>query len=108
MGDLVGRGILLPRVTEVRPLPAYNLLLTFDNGEHREFDTRTLRNSYLYRDITRLFTMVRVSHGTVEWPGGLDVCPDMLYRESVYISERDIMLEFMKDDAAYLQAIWGR
>lgn len=62
----------------------YRLILEFANGECKEFDV----SPYLDKGIfTRLrdnsyFRQVRVSMGTVQWPGGQDFCPDTLFENS--------------------------
>jgi hypothetical protein len=73
-----------PYVLELTPLPDYRLLLRFDNGEARLFDT----SPYLDRGVfvrlrnPSVFKLARVVAGSVEWPGGLDLSHDTLYLES--------------------------
>ena len=77
------------RVREVRPLRDFGLLLTFDNGELRRFDVRPYLDRGIFvalRDPS-LFDAVRVSFDTVEWPNGADLCPEVLYEESVAVKE---------------------
>ena len=78
-----------PRVQAVSPLDNYVLLLQFTNGERRSMDVRP----YLaYPVFARLsdagfFAMVRADHGTVSWPGGIDLDPDSVYLESVPLGQ---------------------
>ena len=74
-----------PRVTAVMALEDHNLLLHFTNGEKRRMDV----SPYLvYSVFERLrepafFALVQSDHGTVSWPGGIDLDPDSVYLESV-------------------------
>ena len=47
--------------TTVKPLENYRLLITFDNNE------------------------VKINPLTIEWAGGIDICPDELYYNSMPI-----------------------
>lgn len=74
-----------PRVTTVTPLDPPALLLGFNNGEQRRMDL----SPYLaYAVFERLrepafFALAQADHGTVSWPGGIDLDPDSAYLESV-------------------------
>ena len=70
---------------EVKPLEHHKLLITFDNNERRVFDvTPYLDDKYFapLKDLT-VFNSVRVNPISVEWVGGIDMCPDELYFNSV-------------------------
>jgi len=73
-----------PRVTAVTPAEGQALLLHFSNGEQRRMDV----SPYLaYPVFERLrepgfFALVQADHGTVGWPGGIDLDPDSVYLES--------------------------
>jgi hypothetical protein len=76
---------LNPRVKEVKPLPDYKLLLTFDNSEVKVYDlSQSLRNG-VFKELEdiNLFNSVKATHGTVQWMHGQDICPDTLYLDSV-------------------------
>lgn len=70
----------LLRIQSVRPLGDYRLEIGLTDG------TKVMRDFSRFVEsargvLTRLrdrkfFARARVSHGTVEWPGGLDICPD--------------------------------
>jgi hypothetical protein len=74
------------KVVEVRPLPGYRLFITFADGTRGEVDVsksifgpmpgvfEQLRNS-------ARFAQVGIDHGTVVWPGELDLAPDAMYDE---------------------------
>jgi hypothetical protein len=74
-----------PRVLNVVAEPGYTLRLTFTNGEAKVFDVTPLLDKGVFRELKdpSLFQSVRPWHGTVQWSGGQDLCPDTLYEESV-------------------------
>lgn len=78
-----------PRVTSAIPLKDHALLLQFNNGEQRHMDV----SPYLaYPVFERLrepgyFALVQADHGTVSWPGGIDIDPDSVYLESVPVAK---------------------
>ena len=89
--DLIyGKEKLLPRVTQAERKEMFNILLTFDNGEQRVFDATPLLPIPAYDEIFRDFSAFRVSFGTLIWPGGVDISPEMLYLESVPIDEYEL------------------
>lgn len=77
-----------PRVISVEVHLGFRLVMTFTNGEVRQFDA----SPYLtYPAFERLreesyFALARQDHGTVAWPDGTDFSPDTLYLESRLIS----------------------
>ena len=69
----------------VKPLDGYRLMLTFDNGEIREFDVEPYLNDTFFaplRDAT-VFYSVKINPVSIEWDGGIDICPDELYYNSI-------------------------
>jgi hypothetical protein len=72
-------------ITAVRPLPNRQLELTFENGLLAIVEMDRLLKSYtgvftpLLED--NYFQQVKVDTelGTIVWPNGADVCPDVLY-----------------------------
>ena len=63
----------------------HKLLLSFENGETRRFDMSPYldRRPWVKLKESGLFAQARVAHGTVVWPGGIDIAPEPLYRDSV-------------------------
>ncbi len=75
---------MYPSLTEVKCLPKYKLLLTFENNEKRVFDVKPYMKQGLFKDLRdeKIFKAVKISFDTIEWPNRLDICPEMLYEES--------------------------
>jgi hypothetical protein len=74
---------------DVKPLPQYRILLTFDNKERRIFDITPYLSDCFFAPLRNpaIFQSVKVNPLTVEWAGGIDICPDELYYNSVPIEE---------------------
>ena len=71
-------------VTEVRPLGGHWLRLKFEDGVEGNVDIdRIVRFTGVFEPYRgeREFAQVRVNpeSGTIEWPNGADLCPDVLY-----------------------------
>ena len=71
----------------VKPLEKYKLLITFDNNEQRIFDLEPYLNDSFFAPLRNplIFNSVKVNHISVEWPGGIDMCPDELYYNSILV-----------------------
>ena len=74
----------LPEVVSVTAHADYSLTVTFANGEVRQFDVRPYLDRGIFVRLKNIgiFTLARVEHGTVSWPGGLDIAPETLYLKS--------------------------
>lgn len=74
-----------PRVTAVEPNSDHTLTLHFTNDEVRVFDIKPYLGIGIFTELRDLsaFNSVRLLLGSVQWVGGQDLCPDMLYAESV-------------------------
>ena len=71
-------------IKEVRPLDDYKLELRFENDEKKIFDLKpylNLGNFFELQDPEQ-FKKVRVSFDTIEWPNGIDLDPEFLYKHS--------------------------
>ena len=69
---------------DVKPIDDFRLILTFDNGEARLFDVTPYLDDVFFsplRDV-KVFNTVRVNPISIEWDGGIDICPDELYYNS--------------------------
>jgi hypothetical protein len=71
----------LLRIRKVEPLQAFKLRLILSDGSTIERDVSRLLVGPVFEEIRydpRLFAQVRVEGGTVVWPNGADLCPDVL------------------------------
>ena len=71
----------LVRVREAVPLEGFRLRLTLSDGSVIERDVAHLFVGPIFdavRNDRAVFTQVRAEAGTVVWPNGADLCPDVL------------------------------
>jgi hypothetical protein len=71
----------LLRIQQVLPLEGFRLRLTLTNGAVIERDVSPLLVGPVFEPIRQdmaRFREVRAEAGTVMWPNGADLCPDML------------------------------
>ena len=73
-----------PRVSSVVSLENHALLVQFTNGEQRRMDVRPYLAYPVFERLREpeFFALVQADHGTVDWPGGIDLDPDSVYLES--------------------------
>jgi len=83
-----------PRVTNVIAMDDYTLLLTFANGERKQFYVRPYLRYPAYRRLgdPAFFREVRAAQGTACWPNGVDFDPDTLYVDGVMIATESGMI----------------
>ncbi len=80
-----------PRVTAVRYLDSYRLQLTFDNGVSGvvNLDGWLIGTGGVMGPLSdhAFFRQVSVDEeaGTIRWPNGVDLCPDVLYSRATGI-----------------------
>ena len=72
------------RITSVRPLERFEVELDFSDGSRRAVDLSPYLRGPVFqpiRDDPALFRAVRVDRrlGTIVWPNGADLDPDVLY-----------------------------
>lgn len=72
-------------VINVKPLPDYRLLVTFENQEERIFDVKPYLTLGVFSELkdTVKFREASVKFDTVEWPNGADIDPEILYSEGI-------------------------
>jgi len=76
---------MFPRVKQVRYVDNYRLELSFTDGVVGELDfrTRVVGRGGVFAPLEEIefFKQVRVDPeaGTIVWPNGVDLCPDVLY-----------------------------
>jgi hypothetical protein len=71
----------LLRIKKVEALPALRLRLTLEDGQMIERDVASLLRGPVFERIrsdSMEFARVQVEAGTVVWPNGADLCPDVL------------------------------
>ena len=79
---------MLPRITNVKYVKDYYLLLTFSDGTEVEMDfsNRIVGRGGIFTQLENLdfFRQVSVDPEarTLVWPNGIDFCPDVLYAEA--------------------------
>ena len=71
-------------IKSVRPLEQYRVLLEFNTGEQKSVDLDPLLRGPVFEPIRSsraMFRAVRVDEelGTIVWPNGADMDPDVLY-----------------------------
>ena len=81
---------MMKDVVSVRCLAGSRLVLTFEGNEDREIDIskfvpfhgvfEPLRDSAYFKRV-----QVNKEIGTIVWPNGADLCPDVLYEKSTPI-----------------------
>ena len=71
-------------ITDVKPQEDYQLLLSFENGEKRQFDMKPYLDFGIFKDLRdkKMFQSVRVSFDTIEWENEADFDPEILYQKS--------------------------
>jgi hypothetical protein len=71
-------------VKNVKPLPDYKLLLTFENEEIRIFDMSSYLDKGIFKELKdfAMFNTVKVNFDSVEWANEADLDPELLYEES--------------------------
>ena len=62
----------------------HTLLLVFENGEKRRFDMKPFLDQKPFSRLkgSPLFLRATVAHGTVVWPGNIDIAPETLWDKS--------------------------
>lgn len=78
---------MLLDVIDMKLQGGYKLLLTFENGELREFDCSVLLSEKPFDAIANpvIFKQTKIEYGTVVWPNEIDIAPETLYLDSVRI-----------------------
>jgi hypothetical protein len=72
----------LVRVRSVKPLDRFRVFLEFEDGTQREADLALYLRGPVFDPIRNdpvMFRSVRIEGGTIAWPNGADIDPDVLY-----------------------------
>ncbi len=78
-----------PRVVSAAALAGHVLDLRFDNGEQRRMAVQPYLDYPVFERLrdAGFFALVQADHGTVSWPGGIDLDPDSVYLESLAVPQ---------------------
>lgn len=73
-----------PRPIAVQPLENYELLVTFQNGEKKIFDTKPMLSLPLYESLKNIafFNTAKADGMCIYWNNDVDLCPDRVYNDS--------------------------
>jgi hypothetical protein len=71
-------------IKNVKPQNNYILLLTFENGEKRQFDMKPYLEIGIFKELKdiSLFKTVKTSFDSIEWANEADFDPEVLYQKS--------------------------
>ena len=74
-----------PSPVDVKPLDDYRLLITFQNDERKVFDVKPLLDMPMYQPLRNkgFFSLVKADGMCVFWNDDIDICPDMVYEDSI-------------------------
>jgi len=75
---------MLRDVVEVKPLEVYRVFLRFDDGVQGELDLEPLLSPFdgvfePLRELARFREVFVDDGGTIAWPNGADLAPEVLY-----------------------------
>jgi len=76
-------------IKSVQAIPNYNLILTFQNGEKRQFDMNPYLEIGIFKELRDIakFNTVRISFDSIEWDNEADLDPEILYKQSKKLKE---------------------
>ncbi|NLF06824.1 MAG: DUF2442 domain-containing protein [Pirellulaceae bacterium] len=66
----------------VSPSSGFKVKVEFDNGSKKEIDLEPYLHGPVFepiRDNPALFRAMKIEGGTIAWPNGADIDPDVLY-----------------------------
>jgi hypothetical protein len=71
-------------IKDVKPQDNYLLLLTFENGEKRQFDMKPYLDFGIFQELKdlRIFKTVKTNFDSIEWDNEADFDPEILYQKS--------------------------
>jgi hypothetical protein len=75
-------------IIDVKPQADYLLILTFKNGEKRQFDMKPYLETGIFQELknVKLFNTVKTSFDSIEWDNEADFDPEVLYQQSIKIN----------------------
>jgi len=71
-------------------LDEYKLLLTFENGEIKEFDCTKIMDEKPFQVLKDInyFKRAKIDYGTLVWPNEIDIAPETLYIDSITVTNK--------------------
>ena len=83
--------MLVPYLTDIKPIVGYKLKLYYETGEIKIFDVRPYIRGSWYNELKdeSYFNKIRLMPDKyhVEWPNGQDLSPDGLYNNSTSVQQ---------------------
>ncbi len=85
---------MTPNLQTLEALEGYILSLGYETGELKLFDLKPYLDHGVFTRLKdlKLFQRVRIAFDTVEWPGGIDLDPEVLYRDGI-LSQQNLTTE---------------
>ncbi len=78
------------KVTGVKVLDGYNLLVRFNDGQSKVFDCRSLLDEEVFQPLKdiEVFKTVYIDYGVLTWcDGDIDISPDYVYKHGTDVAE---------------------
>ena len=74
------------RTVKAEDVGGFNIAVTFEDGTTGTFDFSPYADYACYRQLKSegLFSLVRADHGTVAWPGDIDIAPETVWTNAVF------------------------
>lgn len=72
----------LVRVKKAIPIDEFKMLLEFEDGTQKQMDLEPFLHGPIFdavREEPELFRRAAIQGGTIVWPNGADIDPDVLY-----------------------------
>ncbi|MDR1185632.1 MAG: DUF2442 domain-containing protein [Coriobacteriales bacterium] len=72
------------RPVRAEPLDDYRIRVVFENGERKVFDVTPYLEDSFWASLRQpeVFRLVKVGPLSLEWPNGIDICPEEVYFDS--------------------------
>ena len=83
----------MTKIIKAVPLEGYRLKIRFRTGEEGIFDMNNWLDGPIYSKLRDrdMFNHVAIDEiaGTICWPNGIDVCPDVVYEQTKFSSSKN-------------------
>jgi Protein of unknown function (DUF2442) len=76
-------------VKSVKAIDNYKLIIIFENNKEKLFDMNNYLEYGLFKELKdeKLFKTVHVNFDSIEWENGADIDPEILYSESIELTQ---------------------